>query len=70
MEPILLLFVHIVILVLVFSLLYWIVTLLPIPAPMGPIVRNILLILLALGAILFLLGEIGLWGNWGYHGHR
>jgi hypothetical protein len=67
------LFVHILILCLVFGLLYWLVGLVAsvLPPPIAGPVRVILLVLLVLIAISFLLGEVGLWGDWGYgHHHR
>jgi hypothetical protein len=68
MEGLLLVFVHILCLVLVGALFYWLVTLLVglLPAPIANPVRVILLILLILIAICFILGEVGLWGTWGY----
>jgi hypothetical protein len=67
MEPILMLFVHVLVLVLVFALLYWIVTLVTglLPPPIAGTVRVILLVLLALLAIAVLCGDLGVWGDWG-----
>jgi hypothetical protein len=71
MEPLIILFVHVLIWALVFALLYWIVTLIcsVLPAPMANTARVILLVLLALIALTFLLGEFGLWGEWGFGYH-
>lgn len=71
MEALIMLFVHLLVLVLVFGLLYWIATLVIalLPPPIAGIARVILMVLLALIAISFLLGEVGLWGDWGY-GYR
>ena len=71
MEPILSLFVHLLVFLLVFALLYWIVVLVcgVLPAPVQNVARTILLAMLALIAVLLLLGEFGVWGSWGWH-HR
>jgi hypothetical protein len=67
------LFVHLLILALVFGLLYWLVTLVVgiLPPPVAGIARVILLVLLVLIAILFLLGEVGILGDydWSYRHH-
>lgn len=74
MEGLVALFVHLLVLILVFGLLYWVVSLIisMLPPPIAGIARVILLVLMALIAISFLLGEVGLWGDWGwgYHHHR
>jgi hypothetical protein len=66
------LLIHLVVLVLVFCLLYWLITLVVtiVPPPMQNPVRVVLLVSLVLIAISYLLGEAGLWGDWGagYHG--
>ena len=69
--------------VLVFVVLYWVINLvcsLPGPGPASPpgpassrqTLRIVLLLILALFALSFLLGEAGMWGTWGYgyHFHR
>jgi uncharacterized membrane protein YwzB len=71
MPELMTLFVHIIILVIVFALCYWALNLVCsiLPAPIAPQVRVLLLVLLALVAISFLLGEFGMWGTWGW-GYR
>ncbi len=66
------LFVHLLVLVLVFILLYWVVKLLAsiAPTPIAKQVEVVLTILLALMAIAFLLGDFGYWGTWGLHRHK
>lgn len=66
------LFVQLLIGTLVFSLLYWCVTLIVevVPVPIRPKARAALLVLLCLIAICCLLGSIGLWdAPWSFH-HR
>lgn len=69
MDSIVYLFIELVVAILVFGLLYWLITLVvaATPAPMKTPVNLALTILLVLLAILFLLGIIGVWGTWGYH---
>lgn len=66
------LFVHLIILLLVGSILYWMAGKLAVlaPAPVQAKVLAALYVLLGCLAIMFLLGEVGLWGTWGwgYHG--
>jgi hypothetical protein len=68
------LLIHLVVLVLVFALAYWLIVTVcsVLPPPMQNVVRVVLLVLLCLIAISYLLGEAGLWGDWGYgyHEHR
>ena len=68
------LLIHLVVLVLVFALLYWLIVLVcgVLPNPPANAVRVVLLVLLCLVAISYLTGEAGLWGTWGlgYHEHR
>lgn len=68
MDSLVMLFVHLIVLCLVFALLYWVVTLIcgVLPPPIQAPLRVALLILLALIALSFLLGEAGVWGTWGY----
>jgi len=74
MESILVLFLHIIIAAIIFSLLVWfinIVTALPILVePVKSLVRVLMLFLLVCFAISFLLGDIGWWGTWGWGYHR
>ena len=70
------LLIHLIVLVIVFGLLYWLITLVcsVLPPPMQNVVRVVCLVLLAFIAISYLLGEAGVWGDWGYgyslHEHR
>ena len=65
---------HLVALVIIFGLLYWLITLVCsiIPAPVQAPIRVILLVILVLIAISVLTGELGVWGDWGmgYRHHR
>jgi hypothetical protein len=74
MESIVVLFLHIIIAAIVFSLLLWfvnLVTSLPILVePVKSLVRVLLIGLLVLFAISFLLGDLGMWGTWGWGYHR
>jgi hypothetical protein len=73
MDSIVVLFVHILAFCLCFGLLYWIVTLISgtIPPPAQATARAVMLVLLALLALSFLLGEFGIFGpvSWGYSRH-
>jgi hypothetical protein len=67
------LFLHLLILCLVFGLLYWIVTLVAgvLPPPIANVARTVLLILLALVALSVLLGEVGIYDtSWGLYRHH
>lgn len=72
MEVLVYLFVQLLIGILVFSLLYWCVTLVVdlVPPPIRPKARAVLLILLCLIAICCLLGSIGLWNAPWAFSHR
>ena len=55
----------IIVLLIVGAVVWWIVTLLPLPQP----VKNIALAVMALLALLWFLGNTGVLGDWGGHGH-
>jgi hypothetical protein len=72
MDPLVALFVHVIVLACVFLLMVWVArkaSQLAEP-PMQAKVFAGLCVLIGLLALMFLLGEIGLWGTWGFGYHR
>ena len=63
MQVLIYFFIQILVLVIVFSILYWIVQLIvgEVPVPLKSKVRAVLLILLCLIALSCILGSVGLW---------
>lgn len=76
MESIAVLFVHLIIFVLIFSIAYWMINLIVSAVPAVPpfagsvnLIRALLFCLLGILAISFLCGEAGWWGTWGWGYH-
>jgi len=72
MDQVVELFISILVALLIFAILFWLARLTAalFPPPMQAKVQTFLYILLGLFAILFLLGDIGVWGTWGWGGHH
>ena len=57
------LLINVIILILVFGLLYWVITLIPLPPPFAQIAQVVLVVLLVIILISFLLGLVQPYGH-------